>query len=71
MAGGAESSYKKRDNDRHIEHLMEGNIAPYCGVADSKVEILYNTIGYDEEIGGPEYYKKLFEQANSVVDKLY
>ncbi|ASW73248.2 hypothetical protein IQ37_09210 [Chryseobacterium piperi] len=70
LAGGAEKVYIKKGNDVYVKHYFNNGISSFCGIEDSEVEILYNTIGFDEEIESDEHYKKLFKQANSVIDNL-
>lgn len=70
LGGGTESLYKQYELDKYIRHFMDTGLAIYCGIEDSSVEILYNTIGFEEEGKGADHYEKLFKQANAVIDNL-
>ncbi len=45
LAGHPQEQFQKRDYDRMIAHHLNIGIAEYCGVKDSQVELLYNTLG--------------------------
>ena len=47
LAGESKEAFKKRDYDKLIEHQLNVGIAGLCGVHDSRVELLYNTVGED------------------------
>lgn len=49
LAGFTEEKFKKRDYDRMMEHYLNVGLAGYCGVKDSKVYFMYNSIGEFEE----------------------
>lgn len=49
LAGFTEEKFKKRDYDRMMEHYLNVGLAGYCGVKDSKVHFMYNTMGEFEE----------------------
>lgn len=70
LGGGTESLYKEYGYDANIKNFAVTGIASYCGVTDSKIEILYNTIGFEEAGISEGHYEKLFKQANSVIDNL-
>lgn len=53
-----EEKFKKRDYDRMMEHYLNVGLAGYCGVKDSKVHFMYNTMGEFEE--NAEAKKKAF-----------
>lgn len=48
LAGHPQAKFQKRGYDQLIAHHLNIGIADYCGVNDSQVELLYNTLG--EEI---------------------
>ncbi|MDF2937668.1 MAG: dehydrogenase [Paenibacillaceae bacterium] len=58
LAGVSEEQMKKRNYDEMLTHLLNVGIAGYCGVSDSKVEFLYETLD-----SKPEHYERLLEQA--------
>lgn len=45
LAGHPREQFRKRDYDQMIAHHLNVGIADYCGVQDSRVELLYNTLG--------------------------
>lgn len=52
LAGGPVERFEKRKYDDMMNHYFNVGLADYCGIPDSKLEILYNTInaksGFDE-----------------------
>lgn len=61
LAGVSEEQMKKRNYDAMIAHLLNVGIADYCGVSNSKVEFLYETLE-----SPPEHYGKLLNQAHDL-----
>lgn len=45
LAGHSREKFQKRSYDQLMAHHLNIGIAQYCGVHDSKVELLYNTLG--------------------------
>ncbi|MNT84896.1 hypothetical protein D3C72_2249900 [compost metagenome] len=58
MAGVSKEQLKKRNYDEMITHLLNVGIADYCGVSNSKVEFLYETLD-----SNPGHYEMLLNQA--------
>ncbi len=58
LSGITEQQMKKRNYDQMISHLLNVGIADYCGVTNSTVELLYETLG-----SPPEHYDRLLEHA--------
>ncbi|ANF96296.1 NAD(P)H oxidoreductase [Paenibacillus bovis] len=58
LSGITEQQMKKRNYDQMISHLLNVGIADYCGVNNSRVELLYETLGSQ-----PEHYDQLLEHA--------
>lgn len=58
LAGVSEAQMKKRHYDEAITRLLNVGIADYCGIANSKVEFLYETVD-----AAPEHYDMLLKQA--------
>lgn len=54
LAGVSEEQMKKRNYDEMITHLLNVGIADYCGVSNSKVEFLYETLD-----STPKHYEML------------
>lgn len=69
LAGEREESFRKRGYVEMMEHYLNVGIAGFCGVGESRVELLYNTLG--EGIGDPEsHFAALRAQARNVVREL-
>lgn len=47
LAGHSREKFQKRGYDRMMAHHLNIGIAEYCGVHDSRLELLYNTLGDD------------------------
>lgn len=58
LAGVSKEQMKKRNYDEMITHLLNVGIADYCGVSNSKVEFLYETLD-----SNPSHYEMLLNQA--------
>jgi putative NADPH-quinone reductase len=58
LAGVTEEQMNKRSYGDSIQNLLNVGIADYCGVTNSKVEFLYNTVE-----SPPEHYEELLNQA--------
>jgi len=70
LVGGAKDKFESHRKDEYMNDLLN-TIALYVGVEDSKVEYLYNTIGFEEDITNPgEHHKQLIAQAKAVVASL-
>ncbi|UQZ37222.1 NAD(P)H dehydrogenase [Paenibacillus sp. PK3_47] len=61
LAGVSEEQMKKRNYDTMISHLFNVGIADYCGVTDSKVEFLYETLD-----SPAEHYEMLLQKAHQL-----
>ncbi|MDO7904809.1 NAD(P)H oxidoreductase [Paenibacillus sp. JX-17] len=61
LAGVSKEQMKKRNYDESITHLLNVGIADYCGVPNSKVEFLYETLGSDSK-----HYEMLLNQAHDL-----
>ncbi|RXZ79590.1 NAD(P)H oxidoreductase [Paenibacillaceae bacterium] len=58
LAAETKEGLAKRQYDQMINHLLNVGIASYCGISNSKVEFLYNTLDPN-----PEVQEQLLEQA--------
>ncbi|PYE47841.1 NAD(P)H oxidoreductase [Paenibacillus barcinonensis] len=58
LAGVTEEQMNKRSYSDSIRNLLNVGIADYCGVCNSRVEFLYNTLE-----APPEHYEELLHQA--------
>ncbi|MDP1512767.1 NAD(P)H oxidoreductase [Paenibacillus ottowii] len=58
LAGVSQEQLKKRNYDEMITHLLNVGIADYCGVSNSKVEFLDETLGSNSD-----HYEMLLDQA--------
>ncbi|MFD1707593.1 NAD(P)H oxidoreductase [Siminovitchia sediminis] len=67
MVGFSEEQFKKRDYDRMMEHHLNIGLADYCGVKDSIVHFMYNTLG-EFERNAEEEKEKYFA---GLLDKAY
>lgn len=71
LVGGSQLNFERRGNDKLMQNFLNGGIASYTGIKDSKVEFLYNPIGLEEEIIDKDaLYQSLFQQAKNVVAEL-
>ncbi|MEO2204730.1 NAD(P)H oxidoreductase [Paenibacillus pabuli] len=61
LAGVTEEQMKKRNYDESITNLLNVGIADYCGVPNSSVEFLYETLD-----AKPEHYENLLNQAHQL-----
>ena len=59
LAGVSKEQMSKRNYDEKITHLLNVGIADYCGISNSKVEFLYETVGSDSK-----HYEMLLNQAH-------
>ena len=59
LAGVSQKQMKKRNYDESITHLLNVGIADYCGISNSKVEFLYETLD-----SNPQHYEILLNQAH-------
>ena len=58
LAGVSKEQLKKRNYDEMITHLLNVGIADYCGVSNSKVEFLVETLS-----SNPSHFEILLDQA--------
>lgn len=49
LAGDTQEKYRKRGYEEMMTRSFNDSIAGYCGMQDSRVELLYNTLGDDVE----------------------
>lgn len=45
LAGDTHAAFRKRGYDEMMAHYLNVGIAGYCGFGDTRVELLYNTLG--------------------------
>lgn len=69
LIGSDQAHIQKRDYDKYMDHYFNIGLAGYCGVNDSKLELLYDTIG-EGIIDKENHYNKLIEQAVQVIRDL-
>lgn len=58
LAGDDGEGYAKRHFDQMINHHLNVGLAGYCGISNSKVELLYNTLD-----SNPEFQEQLLKHA--------
>lgn len=58
LAGASFEHFEKRNYDKLLAHQLNVGMANYAGIADSKVEILYDTLE-----AGDDHMKKLLKRA--------
>ncbi|MCP1135225.1 NAD(P)H oxidoreductase [Paenibacillus polysaccharolyticus] len=61
LSGVTEEQMNKRNYGESIQNLLNVGIADYCGVSNSKVEFLYETVD-----APPEHYEELLNQAHEL-----
>jgi len=69
MVGFSEDQFIKRGYDQMMEHHLNIGLADYCGVKDSKVHFMYNTLGEFEENAEEEkenYFTGLLDEAYQI-----
>lgn len=59
LAGVSKEQMNKRNYEEMMTHLLNVGIADYCGVSNSKVEFLYETLD-----SNPKHYEMLLNQAH-------
>jgi len=71
LIGSDEPHIQKRDYDKYMLHYFNIGLAGYCGVDDSKVKFIYDTIGRKVKPEEAEaYYTNLIAQAVEVIREL-
>lgn len=69
LIGSDEPHIQKRDYDKYMLHYFNIGLAGYCGITDSKVQFLYDTIG-SEAIDVNTHYTMLIDQAVEFIKEL-
>lgn len=72
LVGGGVQRYEDEHWDKNMEQILNEGIAKYCGVNDSSVTFLYNTLAYEEntaDLGA--HHLELISQARTVVQELH
>lgn len=68
LVGGSQHNFEKRGHHTRLTELLVSGIAGYCGVQDSLVTYLYNTLGYEEHTDDlARHHQALIESCRSVV----
>lgn len=71
LVGGGKSRFVKDKKDAYLSDLLDDGISKYCGVNDSHVTYLYNTLAYEEDTPDlGKHHLGLIAEAESVVRKL-
>ncbi|MCU1727678.1 NAD(P)H oxidoreductase [Pseudomonas sp. 7P_10.2_Bac1] len=71
LVGGARGHFEKHQKHHYMEDLLNEGIAKYCGVENSSVTFLYNTIALEEDTDDlAKLHETLIDQARSVVSAL-
>ncbi|GEN36826.1 NAD(P)H oxidoreductase [Aneurinibacillus danicus] len=60
LAGETEQQFQKRNFDKMLEQYLNVGLAQFTGIADSKVALLYDSLG---EEGGEDHFEKLLIHA--------
>ncbi|WP_186079845.1 NAD(P)H oxidoreductase [Burkholderia gladioli] len=72
LVGGARKRFEGEGKDRYMKSLLDDGIAIYCGVKDSTVTFLYNTLAYEENTADlGVHHDDLIEEARTVVRELH
>jgi len=69
LAGETKQAFEEKGNYERMTYMMNESLAAYCGVTDTKVEFLFDTIGFEGQ-RGQEHYTALFLQAKQVIDEV-
>ncbi|MFJ7996400.1 NAD(P)H oxidoreductase [Streptomyces sp. NPDC096310] len=70
LAGDTEAKYTKREYDSMMAHHLNQGIAGYCGVSDSRLELLYDT--FASEADDPAtHITTLRQQARTIAAALH
>lgn len=70
LVGGSEAGYVRYGWEKNMTDFISGAMS-YLGVADSKIDFLYNTIGIEEGIDNRDaHYQHLFAKARAIVSAL-
>ncbi|OCA74423.1 NAD(P)H oxidoreductase [Chryseobacterium arthrosphaerae] len=69
LVGSKEASIQKRDYDKYMDYYFNVGLAEYCGIEDSKVKLIYDTIGR-HQINKEDHYNDLIKQAVSFISSL-
>lgn len=68
LVGGAQAKFEAHRWDAQMAMLLNEGIAAYCGVADSSVTFLYNTIAFEEATDDIAlHHAALIRQASALV----
>lgn len=68
LVGGSQRNFEKRGHHMRLAELLVDGIAGYCGVTDSRVTYLYNTLGYEEQTDDlAQHHRALLESARGVM----
>jgi putative NADPH-quinone reductase len=68
LVGGAKKNFEDHKKDHYLEDYLNNGIASYCGVQDSTVTFLYNTIAFEEETSDlGKHHEALITQAKGVI----
>lgn len=71
LVGGSQRNFEKRSHHTRLAELLVDGIASYCGVTDSRVTYLYNTLGYEEEMDDlAGHHQTLIDRSRSVVTRI-
>jgi hypothetical protein len=61
-------NFEDHKKDHYLEDYLNNGIASYCGVQDSTVTFLYNTIAFEEETSDlGKHHEALITQAKGVI----
>ncbi|RKO19953.1 NAD(P)H oxidoreductase [Pseudarthrobacter phenanthrenivorans] len=66
LAGETQEFFAKRDYDRMLQHHLNIGIAGFCGVNDSRVDLLYNALGASVT-DAPSHYAQFKDRAREIV----
>lgn len=69
LTGESQAGFKKRGYDEMVVHNFNVGIAGLCGIADSSVELLHDTLG-EEITDFDAHFEQLREQARRVIRAL-
>jgi putative NADPH-quinone reductase len=71
LVGGAQAKFEAHGWDQQMKKLLNDGIAAYCGVSDSTITFLYNTIAFEEATDDIEqHHAALIGQASALVSGL-
>lgn len=72
LVGGGRKRYEEERWDENMNYILSEGISKYCGVDDSSVSYLYNTLAYEEQTENlGAHHETLINEAKLIIKELY